>query len=408
MYAKLIELPFRNTLFNKSLKVIFNGEENDYPDRIARLVPNSITTKQCAKLFRQYLTGKGFEGINKKLVNSKKKIKFFSFFNRYNGQYATHNGVAVHVQYRLELKDGESMAVKDRFEVIPFEAVRKGQKDDRDYNGKFAMSKKRNFLKGVKKGDLIWCYAYNSNSDVVKKQIEDSGGIGKYPGQIYFFNPEEGDYPLAHIHSVMNDADSEMRSSVFKNKSLRKGFFGKNILVTTPMIDPDLSTRDITNLKDEEAADLLHQKKERKDFYESAKGFVGVENHEGLMIMEVEHEGDIDKVFKHIEIPTNINDKLFAYTESSVSNNIRKAYNNCPRILVDNAEVKGVFGDSGKMLVEAKKYFQDQTEEDRMLIFEAMEELFDGFDGIDFDSTKFLPLVDATKPKKQEDGNNNA
>lgn len=393
LYAKLIELPFRKSVFNKSLKVIYNGEENDYPDRVSRLIPNSITAKQCAKLFRQYLTGKGFSEINKKLVNKKKRITFLSFFNKFNRQYSVHNGVAVHVQYRLSANGSEATVEKDRVDVLRFESVRKGKKDDAKYVGKFAVSKTGNFQK-VKAKELTWCYAYNPDPKVVLEQIKNSGGIDKYPGQIFYFNPDdEDDYPLAHIHPVLNDSDSEMRASVFKNKSLRKGFFGKNILVTTPMVNPDLASTAIENLSEQDAADLIHQKVERDNFYETAKGFVGVENNEGLMVMELEHEGDIDKVFKHVEIPTNINDKLFNYTETSVSNNIRKAYNNPPWILLDSSVNKGVFGDSGKMLIEAKKFYHDQTEEDRELIFEAISELVKDLNGIKLNVNNFVPFA---------------
>ena len=397
LYAKLIELPHRLVEFNKSLKVIVNGSDNDYPDRVAALIPNSITAKQCAKLFRQYLTGKGFKGLNEAIVNKKKKIKFLQFFNGLARQYSYYNGYAVHVQYKLNGK-------KDRVEILPFGSVRKGKKDDANYNGMLAYSKTGNFLKGTKKGDLVWCHAYNPDPEVVIKQIAKYDSIEKYPGQIFFFNPdEEEDYPLAHIHPVLNDADSEMRTSVFKNKSLRKGFFGKNILVMKPLVDPDLSSVAIENLKESEASNLLHQKNERDGFYESAKGFVGVENHEGLMIMELEHEGDIDKAFKHVEIPTNIDDKLFAYTESSVANNIRKAYNNAPWILLDSSVNKGVFGDSGKMLEAAKEFYHDQTEEDRLLLFASLKEVLSGLDGINFDASKFIPFVTKTPNPNPEE-----
>ena len=178
-FATLIELPFRKTTFNKRLKVIFNGEENDYPERVSRLIPNSITARQCKKLFRQFLTGRGYGDQNETIVNKKKKIKLIHFINYGNDEYAEQAGIAVHVQYKA---DGS----KDRVEVIDFCSVRKGKKDDKDYSGMIAVSALGHF-NGVNAKQLTWCYTYNPDPDIVKGQIEKSKGLAKYPGQILIF-----------------------------------------------------------------------------------------------------------------------------------------------------------------------------------------------------------------------------
>lgn len=387
LFAKLIEIPERIMKFDKSLKVIFNGEENDYPDRIAQTIPLSVTGKQCVKLFKQFLTGRGFgDAANKEFVNKKKRTTLLRFFSDYNTEYSEQGGVFVHVQYLIT---GEM----DRVEILPFASVRKGKKDDKQYTGRFAVSKLGTFDKAKAK-DLIWCYAFNPEPTIVQAQIKKEGGINKYPGQVFYFNPSRMDYPLAHIHPCLNDADSEFRASVFKNKSLRKGFFGKNILITPPRVNPDWNFADPATLSPEQLVSLRKQREAVEQTTEAMQSFVGVENHEGFLWLEMEYDGDeIEKAIKNIEVKTNIDDKLFAHTETSVAKNLRKAFNNVPAVLVDTSENSALFSDSAAMLREAKIYYNDQVENDRDLILESLEELFGTGKIIKFDRSLFVPLV---------------
>lgn len=385
LFARLLELPKRVVSYDKGIEAIKNGEDNDYPERVERLIDHSITAKQCRKLFRQYLTGKGFDGLNEIKVN-KDGSSLLAFTSRFIQEYATHGGVYVHVMHN-------AAGLPVSYTVVPYTKMRKGKKDSKNYSGKYA--KLDDWVDGSKK-DVVWFNAFSTDPEIVQKNIENAGGIDKYKGQIYFFNPSNIDYPLAHIHPVMNDTDSEFRAGVFKNKSLRKGFFGKNILVTPPRIDPVLTSVDRRNLSEEERLNLTHQEKAAEDVTETLKSFVGVENNEGFMSLEMELEGDdIDKAIKHIKIDTDIDDKLFEYTEGSTSNNIRKAYNNVPVILVDSSD-HSIFGNSGEAILQAKMFYQEQTHEERMLIEQAFKVLFKNYNYLKDKVLTITPLINGS------------
>ena len=132
-FATLLEIPKKINLFNKTLKIILNGEENDYSERVDALINNSITTQTAVEIFVDFITGKGVLELNDVSVNTKKNIKFFKFLNEYNESYGEQKGVAVHVQHKIT-------GLPDRFEVLPFMNVRKGKKDDREYVGKYCYS----------------------------------------------------------------------------------------------------------------------------------------------------------------------------------------------------------------------------------------------------------------------------
>ncbi|MDV7390552.1 hypothetical protein RZS08_04325, partial [Arthrospira platensis SPKY1] len=47
-------------------------------------------------------------------------------------------------------------------------------------------------------------------------------------------------YPLSRIDAVITDCDNEHLAGVYKNRLLRKGFFGKTMVVTRNLIDDSM------------------------------------------------------------------------------------------------------------------------------------------------------------------------
>ncbi len=399
--AKLIELFKRVVKFDTGVQIHQNGIDNAYPERIERIIDNSPTAKAGTKLLRKYIVGKGFSGnLNDFIVNNDKNITLKEFLFKVAHAYSRQNGVFIHINYNL---DGKIISL----DVLPYSHCRKGKKDDAKYIGKIAIYENWGGENGaVKKDKIQRIDVYNPIIDVITSQVNKVNGINNYKGQVMFFNPEETDYPLAHIDPVMNDADSEYRSGNFKNLSLRKGFFGKKIVVTPPMVDGDLKG---SGLSPEELEEKRLAETERDNFRAAMQSFVGSDNADGMLHLEMEFEGDdISKVMSFIDVKTDINDKLFEYTEKSAANNICKALGNIPKILIENPETS-VFGQSGEMLKSAKLFYQEQTEEDRdgieNKILNPLMKIFEGFKFPE-GGLKILPLIDV-EIKTPEDATNN-
>lgn len=357
--AQLVELFTRLVKFDSNLGIYHNGVDNAYPERVERHINNSATAKPAAKLFKKYIVGNGFgDDLDKIIVHKEKNITLRKFLQKIAHSYAYQNGVFIHVNYNLNYKITS-------IDVLPFKHCRVGKKDDKDYNGKILVYDNWNGESGkLDRNKIKVIDVYNPDAKVIQSQIEKAKGIDNYKGQILFFNPEDAIYPLSHIDNVMNDADSEFRAGIFKNLSLRKGFFGKRIVITPPMVDGELR-RPETELSQSELEEKRLAETERENFKKNMQSFIGADNVDGMLHLEMEFEGDdIEKSIKFIDVQTNINDKLFEYTEKSASNNIRKAYGNIPSILIENPE-SSVFGQSGQMLTNAKIFYQEQTEEDR-------------------------------------------
>jgi hypothetical protein len=400
IHTGIVELDKRVVDFDKTIGIYKNGFDNLYSERVMRVINNSATAKPSAKLFRKYIVGKGLgDTLNSFVFNKDKQLSLWNAILNIGDSYSYHAGCFVHVNYNLEGKIISG-------DVLPFEDCRIGKADDKKYSGKIIVYDNWDGSKGtIDKKKFHVIDVFNPNKKVVLSQIEKAGDIENYKGQIFYYNPYNLIYPLSPIDNVINDADSEYMSSVFKNRSLRKGFFGKKILITPPMVDDNLRVDD-TALPTEALVEKRNQISERDAFNKNLKKFIGADEIDGLFHMELDLDGDdIEKELKFIDVETNINDKLFEYTEKSTANNIRKAYNNIPSILIENSD-NSVFGQSGEMLKQAKVFYQEQTEEERNIIAkEILTPILNHFEGFTMpqDGINILPLIDTATSNKTEE-----
>jgi len=370
------------------MSVHLNGEDNNYPERVERTINNSATAKPAAETLKKFIIGQGFEQqeFNDVVVNKKTGATLRMLLSQVAQSYAWQKGVAVHANYNANYKISD-------LKVLPFGHCRVGKKDDTSYAGKIGLHDQW-YNKSIKAKDIKMIDVFNPLEKVVKEQIRAAKDIKNFKGQIHFFHPDDTIYPLAHIDNVMYDADSEYQAAVFKNRSLRKGYFGNLIFLTPPLLG-ELAKKPPELMSPEELKIFRHLNSERGNFKEVIKQSLGAENVGGVVHMEVEHQlDDIKKAFEVVKIDTNIDDKVFEYTETSAANNIRKANQNIPAILIDNRD-NSVFGDSGKKFKEAKIYYSEQTQDEREFIDHHINELMKHFEGFEMPKggLKIKPLV---------------
>ena len=363
--------------YDKSNKIYLNGVDNSYPDFVESIISESVTASRCAKLMSDYISGKGFgDDANKIIVNKDKELSLLRFTQDISESISEHNGFYIHVNYNGEF-DIKSM------DVIPFPDCRVGKKDGNDYSGKIVVCKDWGDSLQVKKA--IEIDVYNSDKKVIEKQIEAAKGIGKYNGQILYFKFGKYTYPLSPIHPCLKDAESETQASVYKNVSLRKGFFGKTLVVTKPLVSAS-----------ETDENYKEQQTQRENFKKTLKEFIGAENADGVLHMEMEFDAEkIEDVLFFKNIESNIDDKLFAHTENSVSDNIRMCFNNVPAALIRSQDGK-LFGSSGEAINAMKEFYQEQTNDERMMVEEIVNKLMKSFTE-KRENLKLIPLI-APKP----------
>lgn len=356
--SALIKTIFRKIAkFDKKKGIHENGDGNNYPETVEAMIQNSVTASQAANICASYIAGKAFPEHNDVLVHKGEQISLLRFTQDIADSFAQQNGVYIHVNYNLNYEISD-------MKVLPFSDCRVGRKDSNRYAGKILVCEDWSDKKARNNVQIV--DVYNPNKKVIQAQIDEAGSIEKYNGQILFFHFGKYTYPLSKLHPCIEDADSERQVSVYKNKSLRKGFFGKMLVVTKPLVEKHLDT---------ESEDYKKQLNDRKAFRDTIQEFIGAENVDGVMHFEMEFETDKleDSIlFKQIE--SNIDDKLFAHTETSVSDNIRMCFNNVPAQLI-RAKEGALFGASGDAIQAMKEFYQEQTSDERLHLEQIVNRL---------------------------------
>lgn len=381
MRTLLIDVWKRLTPWNKSADVYANDTDNAYPERMDRLINNSVTAKSAAGIMVQYLIGKGYGPLNDEIiVNKDKGLKLASFADDVADDIVKQRGVFIHVNWNALYQ------IVD-FSVIPFEWCRIGKMDSNDYAGKIAVAKE---WPKPKKSDIQLIDVYNPRKKVIDAQVEKAGGWDKYKGQILFVNMDTKlIYPLSRIDSVAEDCDSEAQAQIYKNRLLRKGFFGNTLVVTRPLVGDD-----IPQYLDGEGSRInpawQAAESEREKFQKAIKESLGAENAGGVLCLEMDFAGEkLEDAILIKQIESKIDDKLFNYTESSVRENILVAFNNLPSGLIKTNEAS-LFGNSGEAIREMKKTFWENTTKERNLLTSIINQLL--AKTIDHSALKVTPI----------------
>lgn len=381
--SSFIKLFNKVTTFDKRAGIHNNGIDNNYPELVESRVANSVTALRCKNLMAGYISGKGFgDPHNKLIVNKKKQTTLLQLVQDFADSISEHGGAYIHMNKDLN-NDIKSL------EVLPFSHCRVGKKDDDEYNGKIVVCTDWSDNKKVKTAREV--DVYNPSLKVLEAQVAEAGSINKHNGQILYFKFGKYTYPLSPLHPCLDDAESEQLSSIFKNTSLKKGFFGKTLVVTKPLIDPLLE-------KDDE--DYESQRNAKEDFKKTIQDFIGAENSDGVLHLELEFSSDKledEIMFKNIE--SNIDDKLFAHTENSVKDNIRMCFNNVPAPLIQSQD-GALFGSSGDAIKAMKIFYQDQTNDERMITEQIIASLMARFVSPARD-LRILPLIEITEAEKE-------
>jgi len=332
-------------------------KDNAYPTRMERIIDGSVTAKSSAGMLSRFLVGKGFKDplLNTLQIGKdryERPITAYKLLRQIAKSLSYYAGFYVRAQFN-------GLLAVTAFDHVNFKHCRFGLKDTQDYSGRIVIYNNWDKSLGqVKKKDFIPVHVWNMDKDVIQFQINKAGGILKYKGQVYFnFTDEYYIYPMSPIDPVHFDADTENQISKFTNGEVRRGFFMKKIIHHNRFD----SQNDADNFKDK----LLE--------------FQGGGHQSSFLVVEglFDEEGNLrtNDNIKIENVEQNINDKIFESYGKSVINNIRKAYNAIPQILIDYEDGK-LGTTSGEALYQASIFYNQMTQELRTFISESFHEMF--------------------------------
>lgn len=373
--AKFVELyrrfiPLADT---KDESIYYNGENNLYPNEIELAILNSPSGKAASKTFAKYISGKGL--LNDTLVNPDKNYKLSKIVRISSVDMSRQGGVFFHIGQRLE-----NGILKPTLDVLEYTKSRIGKEDDNEFISKYWLKdcsiEKKSYLSSKTKDDAYWFYSFNPDKDVILEQIRkdylDCDGdeeindlaemLPHYRGQVYYLNmTPEFKYALSPFDACYNDLDSEYRISMYINRQSRCGFLGKTYVVTCGLDEEDNKTVD-----------------------EDVSKWLGADNIGGTYRLALEAGAEIEKVFKVGQVKSEFDDKMFSETKSTLRDAIYSQANNVPMQLIKADS--SMFGTQSETYIEMKKFYTEQTIEERKELEDALS--FLGF------PCKIIPIID--------------
>jgi hypothetical protein len=337
MKATIVDLQQREIITLDRQKGIYNnGADNAYPQRVERIINNSVTAKASCDKARAFIIGEGFvsETLNEYVIyeDLTGKVTLYDLLSKVAHSISRQKAAAINVQYDGNL---EVSALKH----IPYRNTRIGKRDSNGYSGLIHVysnwEKRQN--EDFKPQNALKINIFNPKKEVVQAQFKDN-----YLGQMaMLLLDDEFVYPLAQIDPALEDADTESQIKSWKNKELRGGFFGKMIIHYAKFAD--------------EASQV--------NFIDTFKKFQGGDHEKSFLMIESELDsnGKIEgnEAVKLEPIPMNFDADVFEGIEKSCASNIRKSIN-IPSILTEQQE-GSFFGSSGEAMKAAFEIYNAET-----------------------------------------------
>lgn len=351
-----------NTSYLSQLNIQSYGKDNLYPQRMSDLIQNSPTGGTCLERYQTFIEGNGLKNTDfSKYICNRKGETIDDIFSLIAQDIALYNGFALHVNYNLACEICE-------LQHIPFENCRLEEEDDAgnvtyinvhpDWEGK-KTRKGRNIT--IDRNNVKKYYTFNPIPAVVIDQIEASGGIERYCGQVLWVSMDgKYAYPKPKYDKVVANLSTDEGLDNVKYRNVRNGFMLSGIFVHKKSVKYEFDENGQAIKKDDTQYDL-------SDDLDTFQG-----DNNACSIMEIVVHSDED-IPKFINVEGNNYDAKFTVTESSTTERIYSAFGQEPWYCIRI----GKLGFSGDVLSEAYEYYNSYVSRQRRAISRSLKRIFD-------------------------------
>ena len=314
------------------------------------IIKRSGAGTRATNVFSKFISGKGFKDqvFANMIVNSKGMTA--NELLRFNARdKAKFKGFALHVGYNMLY---EISTVNPVF----FKFCRFGIPDDNGNIHDILFS--TNWEKDKKKEKSGFVSApekfpvFNPDPGVVRRQIEQAGGIANYKGQILYFTPDPNLYPECTFDPVVDDVQANAEIPLFQLKNIQHGFAANGVFKYPGTFESD---------------------DERNQVLGEVNKMTGAEAAGTTMLVEM---GDRDisetgSLFESMVIPSV--DSLFVNQNKNIKDSIKENYG-IPAPLLGMSKDSGVF--SREEYQEAFDIYNSETQDDRMIVEDVYFKVF--------------------------------
>lgn len=303
------------------------GRDNNYPRKIIQSSERSSKLVASKKTLAEFIQGLGFPGANAADVKNGTAIKI----NRNNetaydllkfcADQKSNINIAIHVNYNAL---GEAV----EFNMIDYTFVRRKVrlKEDKyikyiitniwhlendyttwgNYEKVMAFNKWMDEKETTLSFTALECFDYNPDPVVVREQIEISGGIENYPGQLFYMKRTKDIYQKALYDSVADDFQFLAESKLASLSNIQNGYSAGGIFKHFGDIN---STKGLEELRGK------------------LKNSSGAINYGRTIAVEIPQNGDGNipsNMFESTQLQ-NI-DKLYSQQKEDARNNIQELF----------------------------------------------------------------------------------
>lgn len=359
MNVKAVKKPKRriDVSYISRFKMQGYGSDNLYPQNLSRITEASGTATLCLNRYARFIEGYGFDSdlfagyaLNHGGDTADDVLKDVA------NDLARYGGFALHVNYNIL---GEAVELQH----VPFENCRLEESDDAGdvahilVHPDWTQSKTRNGKRlQVNEKNIDRINVFNPDSDVVRKQMENAGGVDFYKGQVLWCSLDgKFVYPTASYDSAITEISTDEGLGNVKMRNVRNNFLVACMLITkkgVPKYDNDGNETESGQMISDE--DLLQ--------------FQGDENTAKILAVELENEEDKPEV---VAFPTRNFDKEFTVTDTSV---IERIYAQFHQELFYSIRI-GKLGFSGQVMQDAYEYYAGEVTNEQRFIERAFKKV---------------------------------
>lgn len=336
------------------------GGDNLYPQHLQRITSASGTAELCLNRYAKFIEGYGFnsELLSNSVVNRWGETAD-DILHLVAQDVARFGGFALHVNYNALCEVSE-------INYIPFEQCRLEEPDDAGYVGRILVHedwygcKTKNGKKmQVTEANIKRIAVFNPDPDVVARQIENSGGVANYSGQILWASMDgKYNYPTPIYDAAVTELSTDEGLGNLKNRNVRNNFIVACMLITKKGV-PKLD-----EYGNEVSASMIED--------EDLRAFQGDERSSKIMVVELENDEDKPEV---VQFPTTNIDKEFTVTDESV---IERIYAQFHQELFYSIRM-GKLGFSGQVMQDAYRYYAGEVTNEQRFISRNFEKVFSVF-----------------------------
>lgn len=370
------------------------GSDNLYPQRMYDIIQNSSTGLTCVERYMTFIEGNGLHNKDfAEYICNRKGETLDDINSLIAADLAYYHGFALHVNYNMACEIVE-------LQHIPFQNCRLEEEEEDgqvvyinvhpDWTGQRTRKGKPI---NVDKKNVKKIFMFNPIPEVVLSQIEASGGIDSYQGQILWVSLDgRYQYPKPIYDKVVTNLSTDEGLDNVKYRNVRNGFMLSGMFVH----------RKGMTIEYDESGNVVPQNDEY-DFAKSLDVFQGDMN--CCSIMDVTINSEEEKP-EFIDVEGKNYDSKFNCTESSIIERIYSAFGQEPWY---NVRV-GRSGWSSSLVEEAYEYYNSYVAKERRAISRAIKRIFDHWFEEANKSGDYAvqPLVYVTnKSNKSDEAHNN-